>query len=835
VESDPSVLFVENVGQFAEGARFRVWGGQHTMWLAEDAIWITVLERPHPQAGSHIQERGAERPPFADNRTEEAEPSRGVNLRLSFPGANPHPRVEPFNRLETHISYFIGNDPDNWRSDVPVWGGVRYVDLYPGIDLEVSGENGQTAQRVVAHGATDLSVVRLCVEGAEEVAVDGQRLRLRTAAGALTLPLLTVEGAPPGAATSALHPVPGMCELQSPFASDSPAPDRAAQAADASDLVYATFLGGSSYEWAYAVAVDASGAAYVAGETWSPDFPTTPAAFDTTFDGHTDAFVTKLDPTGSGLAYATFLAGWNDDCGRAIAVDASGAAYVAGYTLSSDFPTTPAAFDRTLDGYIDAFVAKLNPAGSGLAYATFLGGSGDEEGYAIAVNASGATYVTGRTGSSDFPTTPVAFDTTHNGGDEAFVAKLNPAGSRLAYATFLGGSSSDSGRGIAVDASGSALVAGITGSSDFPTTPTAFDTTSNGGDAFVARLDPAGSALAYSTFLGGSQYDASYTIAVDASGAAYVAGYTCSSDFPTTATAFDTTYNGGYQDVFVAKLDPASSGLAYATFLGGSDGDGVAAIAVDASGAAYVAGATLSSDFPTTPTALDTTFNGHFDAFVARLDPAGSRLAYATFLGGSSGDYGRSIAVDASGAAYVGGQTYSSDLPTTAGTFDAIHNGHSDAFVAKLVANHLPTLGAITPSSGSGPAGVTTYFNTTWRDPDGWQDLKRCYFHIGASSSLAGNVTLLYDVQDNKLWMRSDDGTMWLGGYAPWSENTIENRQAKVYCALTRDEGSGGTLSVRWAIKFKPDFRGVKKTGLKCTDIQSARAKGAWMGTWNIY
>jgi predicted nucleotidyltransferase len=171
------------------------------------------------------------------------------------------------------------------------------------------------------------------------------------------------------------------------------------------------------------------------------------------------------------------------------------------------------------------------------------------------------------------------------------------------------------------------------------------------------------------------------------------------------------------------------------------------------------------------------------------------------------------------------------------GDLDILLTGWTgSARVSKVYRNEsAPELGTVTPSSGSGPAGVTRYFNTTWRDPDGWQDLKRCYFHIGASPSPAGNVTLMYDVQDNKLWMRSDDGTTWLGGYAPWSNNTIEHRQAKVYCALTRDEGSGDTLSVRWAIKFKADFRGVKKTGLKCTDLYGVRAKGAWMGTWNIY
>jgi hypothetical protein len=172
------------------------------------------------------------------------------------------------------------------------------------------------------------------------------------------------------------------------------------------------------------------------------------------------------------------------------------------------------------------------------------------------------------------------------------------------------------------------------------------------------------------------------------------------------------------------------------------------------------------------------------------------------------------------------------------GDLDILLTGEDSArnSVSKVYRNNsIPQLGTVTPSSGSSPAGVTTYVNTTWHDPDGWENLKHCYFHIGASSSPAGSVTLMYDVQNNKLWMRSDDGTAWLGGYALWSNNVIENRQAKVYCALTRDEGSGDTLSMRWAIKFKSDFRGVKKTGLKCTDRYNAKAKGAWIGTWNIY
>jgi uncharacterized repeat protein (TIGR01451 family) len=346
-------------------------------------------------------------------------------------------------------------------------------------------------------------------------------------------------------------------------------------------------------------------------------------------------------------------------------------------------------------------VANLNAAGSALIYATFLGGSSWDDSCGIAMDSSGNAYITGGTESSDFPTTPGAFDTTFNWGtSDAFMAKLNTAGSALIYATFLGGSSTDCGYGIAVDGGGNAYVTGYTFSSDFPTTPGAFDTTFNGGehDAFVAKLNAAGSGLAYAIFLGGSSYggDFGHDIAVEASGAAYVTGYTFSSDFPTTPGAFDTIHNGG-RDAFVVKLNAAGSALIYATFLGGSDWDEGYGIAVDWAGSAYMTGYTESSDFPTTPGAFDRTHNGGDDAFVVKLNPAGS--SYATFLGGSSSDGGYGIAIDASGAAYVTGSTNSYNFPTTPGAFDTTHNGSGDAFVTKLA--FLPNLSCSTKQTNT--------------------------------------------------------------------------------------------------------------------------------------
>jgi hypothetical protein len=709
------VMFIENVGQFAEGARFQVRGGLGTMWLAEDAIWITVVERSQVDTLDRFDVAHA-------NVKREDEPRRGVNLKLSFPSANPHPRIKPFDRLDTVVSYFIGNDPDQWHPNVPVWGGVRYKDLYPGIDLELTSENGCLMQQIVARPGANPNAVALRVDGAGALTLDGDRLRLATALDDFTLPLLAVEGAMPNGQPAASNVEPGTFEVASPFSLPlTPLASMSTQD-NPDDLLYATFLGGSDWDEGNGIAVDGAGNAYVTGRTWSSDFPTTAGAFDTSYNGRWDAFVAKVNPSGSALACATFLGGSDDDESYGIAVDGAGNAYVTGETKSLDFPTTPGAFDTSHNGgWGDAFVAKVNATGTGLAYATFLGGSNWDDGYAIAVDGAGNAYVTGETWSSDFPTTVGAFDTSFDYYSDAFVAKVNATGTGLAYATFLGGGSGDWGYGIAVDGAGNAYVTGGTYSSSFPTTPGAFDTSFNGGrDAFVAKVNPSGTALAYATFLGGSNRNDGWAVAVDGAGNAYVAGQTSSSDFPTTPGAFDTSHGGGTcydgswffpcPDAFVAKLNPSGTALAYATFLGGSDWD-VGLVAVDGAGNAYVAGMTLSPDFPTTPGAFDTNYNGEEDAFVAKLNPSGAGLAYATFLGGSDWDAGM-VAVDGAGNAYVAGMTLSPDFPTTPGAFDTNYNGEEDAFVAKLAVGGGPTpTPTFTPTPTSTPVKTAT---PTW-------------------------------------------------------------------------------------------------------------------------
>ncbi len=413
-------------------------------------------------------------------------------------------------------------------------------------------------------------------------------------------------------------------------------------------LVYSTYLGGVGNDNVPAISVDGSGNAYIIGTTDSNNFPTTNGAYQTNFSGK-GVFVAKLNATGTGLIYSTYLGG-NDDVnfGNAIAVDGAGNAYITGYTQSSNFPTTNGALQTTHSndgGKGDAFVTKLNATGSLLIYSTYLGGNFYDNGQAIAVDGSGDAYITGSTGSTNFPTTTGAYQTSYA---STFITKLNPTGTALIYSTFLGGNSGNVAYGVAVDDSGNAYVTGSTGM-DFPTTTGAFQTShannaGGGDDAFISKLNPTGTALLYSTFLGGTGEDVGQSVAVDGSGNAYVTGYTSSTKFPVTTGAYETNLGGGNISAFVTKLNAAGTSLIYSTYLAGNGREYGYGIAVDGNGDAYVTGQTSSTNFPITSGAFQTSHasdGGADDAFVTKLNPTGTALMYSTYLGGDGEDIGR--------------------------------------------------------------------------------------------------------------------------------------------------------------------------------------------------
>lgn len=505
-----------------------------------------------------------------------------------------------------------------------------------------------------------------------------------------------------GATTSAAYPVtPGA------FHTDDDATIGSAfvtKVSLAGLTIYSARFGGMYYDSGDDLALDANGNVYVACTTGSPDFPTTALAYDRTHAGGYDAAVAKLNASGSGLIYSTFVGGSDNDSGCHVALTASNAAVIAGTTGSIDFPTTPGAYRRRWAAGGDVFVTAIAPNGRSLGYSTYLTGTVahglylDEEAYGAGVDAAGNSYVTGLTESPNFPTTAGAYETDPAGsgpdlGVDAYVSKISADGTHLIYSTFLGGASADIAYALAVDPTGGVYVAGSTSSADFPTTPGAADSVYSNesgivlGEGFVAKLSPAGDGLVYATYLGGESLETVNGIAVGAGGVAYATGYTQSTDFPVTAGAFQTSY-GGTEDAFVTAIASDGRSFVYSAFLGGAGDEIGTTVSVDATGAAYVTGA-ATADFPTTQGAFDVTFNGTVsgapDAYVAKVAPNGAAIIYATYLGGSGGqDVGNAIVVDRLGNAFVAGYTYSTDFPTTEGAYDRTMTGVTDAFVTKL-------------------------------------------------------------------------------------------------------------------------------------------------------
>ena len=499
-------------------------------------------------------------------------------------------------------------------------------------------------------------------------------------------------------------------------------------------ISYSTYLGGTGLGAVTGVALDTSGNLYAAGWTEAIDFPIV-LAEQASNAGSADAFIVKLNPTGSALVYATYIGGQGDDRAAAIAVDGSGQAYVTGSTASLNFPLV-SPVRSTRGGAKTVFALKLNNVGNTLLYSTYLGGTNYEVGTSIAVDGSGSAYIAGDTQSANFPVLG-GVQSTIGGGMDAFITKLNSTGS-IVYSTFLGGTLDEHAGGIAVDGSGNAYVAGGTYSTNFPLAG-AIQTSNHGGqDAFAAKLNAAGTALVYSTYLGGTGTitpEVANGIAVDSTGNAFIAGVTNSTDFPVTAGAYQVAFNG-VSDAFVTKINPAGTALAYSTYLGGTSFDWAWGIGVDSSGNAYAAGYTSSGDFAQS-NPVQAGFGGFYDAFVSKLSPTGNALGFSTWFGGSGSDVANAIAVDANGNMFVGGQTSSLNLPL-AGAIQSANNGSSIGWLARLGVTapppQIPSAVSVTPSSGSGS---TVTFAAQYTDTGGAAALTTVALLVNTSAATA--------------------------------------------------------------------------------------------------
>ncbi len=453
-------------------------------------------------------------------------------------------------------------------------------------------------------------------------------------------------------------------------------------------LAASTFLGSRlermGSETATVIALDRQNNVVVAGETRSPNFPTTVGAYDPTHNGRSDAFVAKLSSDLKTLLAATFFGRKDHESITAFTFDSQNNLVVTGNTYSSDFPNTQGAYDITYDGRGDVFIAKLSGDLSALHAATFLGGTKSDEANAVTVDRQGNIIATGQTWSLDFPTMAEAYDSNPDVRSDAFVAKLSSNLKTLLAVTFIGGSDWEIANKLVLDNHGSIMVAGFTISRDFPTTIGSYNTKHNGlHDVFVARLSDNLTTLENATFFGGEYNDLVTALALDDSGHVWIAGNTQSPDFPTTAAAYDQTPNGG-TDVFVARLSKTLTTLENATFLGGRGDDLVTALALDNSGNVWIAGNTQSPDFPTTVGAYDPTPNGGTDVFVARLSKTLTTLENATFLGGILFETATGLVLNVYSDILVTGWTISPDFPTTVKSYDPTYNGDQDVFIARI-------------------------------------------------------------------------------------------------------------------------------------------------------
>ena len=706
--------FEANMGQVDGAVKFLARGVGYTFFLTSSEAVLDFLR---------------------NHETAESSPSANHVIRLKPVGSNPNPKVSGHHELPGKIHYFIGNDPARVHTDVSLYAKVRMEDVYPGIDLLYYGNRRQLEFDWIVAPGCDPNVIRFAVEGIADLRIDAEGNLLMDESGGLRLKKPLVYQESEGSRTEVvaryvllgkreagfdlgdydaslpliIDPVitysyifggTGGGEVGLGIAVDSfgnafvtgytPSSDFPVQNgaqgifggssdafvsklnASGNALVYSTYLGGDNNDYCFDIALDSSGNAYVVGETWSSDFPTVNALQPTHGGGTSDGFVTKLNPSGSAIIYSTFLGGSDGDKGNGIAVDSFGNAYVTGETESVNFPILNA-FQNLNAGLHDVFVTKLNAAGNGMIYSSYLGGVFNDFGKDIALDSCNNAYITGQAGSADFPTEN-PYQGNNAGNYDVFVAKLPVSESTPIYSTYLGGSSDEIGYGIRVDASGNAYVTGQTSSQDFPTR-NAFQTTNSGSyDVFVTKLNASGNDIVYSTYLGGSSHDYGYGLAVDPSGIAYLTGQTFSMDFPT-VNPIQENAGGGY-DAFIAQLNSTGGVLLFSTYLGGISNDWSYAIAIDYSGGVYVTGETFSSDFP-----KDTPMTGADDIFVTKIGiPQNSFFPEITAGGG----WTTTFALASTGAETARGDLFLNDQQGHPLTVNSSELGEGSSFPTSI-------------------------------------------------------------------------------------------------------------------------------------------------------
>lgn len=704
------LAFEPNVGQASAGARYLARGRGMTVLFRDDDAVLALSGLPS-------------KPDSVDNSI----------VRVHFRGAQRTGGIVASEKQQSVSNYLIGNEPSEWRTNVPNYGRIRYVSLYPGVDLAFYGNRAELEHDFIVAPNADYAQIRVSLDGADHLRLspDGG-LVVSTHSGDLAFHPPVIYQVKNGEKTRVRGEY--VITARNEFRFKVSAYDRNRTLVIDPVLSYSTYLAGSSVDTATSIAVDGTGSAYVTGYTFSADFPLQNPEQPSCNSGcsQPDVFVTKFNPTGSALVYSTYVGGSGYDQASAISVDSSGNALVAGFTGSFDFPQKNGLGAVLGYGSNHGFAFSLNASGSGFNFSTYLGGESTDAATGIGSDSSANVYISGYTDSTNFIVTsgnqigpPPGYFTS-----DLFLTKLTSAGG-LIFSTLIGGNTTAFGGtfgyqpvdpiSLAIDGQGEAILSGMA-FSGFPTTPGAFQPNYPGSNfgssnAFVGLLNNTGTALVYGTYLGGSGADGGDGAAqmkIDSGGDVYVTGTTGSLDFPTTTGAFQTTNLQGGLVSFVSKLDPTLSTLIYSTYLGGTElayGNGVSAtgIAVDGQGNTYISGNTNESVFPLVDPLVgqppQSLYGASNAAFLSVLNSTGSALTFSTFFSGSVGTTGGAVAVDGSGNPYLTGTTSDPDLPTTAGAFQptipppAYPIPH--AFVTKISVN-TPNAGACLSTSSIG-------------------------------------------------------------------------------------------------------------------------------------
>jgi hypothetical protein len=678
------LTFEANAGQMDAAVRYVSRGNGHTLFLspAEAAL------RLRGERGSAV-------------------------VRWRAVGGNRDVRVTGESPLATKSNYFRGNDRSTWRTDVANFAQVRFERVYPGIDLVYHGTQGRLEYDFVVAPKGDPKRIRVAFDGADsmKIAANGD-LVLTTAAGDLVQPRPVVYQTVDGKRqlVEGRYAKLGAREIGFTLGKY----DRNRELVIDPVLLYSTYAGGSLYDSGNAIAIDSSGNAYITGLAESLDYPTVNAIQSSNAYDY-EAFVTKINAAGNAIVYSTYLGGnGGNEYGQGIAVDSSGNVYVTGGTNSTNFPgISGSSFQSTYGGYWrDAFATKINAAGNAITYSTYLGGSGDDLGSSIAADGSGNAYIGGVTESTNFPLSS-ALQGTKNGSGDAFLVKLGSTGTAV-YSTYIGGSGGEDGAHVETDGSGNAYLSGRTDSTDLPgvTGSVLQPTKSTGIDGYVLKVNSTGSTILYATYYGDTGTDDVSTFKVDGSGNLYIAGNSSSTTLPGITGSSIQSSNAGDEESFIAKINSSATAVTWATFFGGTGYDAIArgGLGIDSSANVYVTGVTNSTSFPgVNGTSMQPALNGTSDAFVTKINAAGTSIVWSTYVGGSGDESGYGCAVNTSGTVYITGMTSSTDFPgMAAGAIDATHNGgYGDAFIAKIGNPGNPVITSVSPTSGRAGDSIT--------------------------------------------------------------------------------------------------------------------------------